>query len=287
MSTPPASDFDKISPTALLVAYARQFSDIPYTKEVAELTDAAATVKQFGEGRQEQPVVTAALVEARYKTIEQVVTRFNGTQIIELASGLLPRGMIRTQNPDVTFIESDLPGMIHQKQQLVQQLIGKRPNLHFLEIDATSRPNPLPLTGYFQSEKPVMILCEGLLMYLTFAEKQQVCANVREMLLPYGGVWITSDFTTKAGAGQMRQNDPALRQVNQKISSWTGRSFTENEFDDLDHAKQFALEQGFRVEAFSMLKVIDQLSCVSALGIDLERARLMLAATPVFALTLV
>ncbi len=287
MTTPSGSNFDKISPTALLVAYARQFSDIPYTKEVAELTDAAATVKHFGEGRQEQTVVAAALVEARYKTIEQVVTRFNGMQILELASGLLPRGIIRTQNPDVTFIESDLPGMIHRKQQLVQQLIGSHPNLHFLEIDATSRPNPLPLTGYFHSEKPVTILCEGLLMYLTFAEKQQVCANVREMLQAYGGVWITSDFTTKAGAGQMRQNDPALRQVNQKISSWTGRSLTENEFDNLDHAKQFALEQGFRVEAFSMLEVIDQLSCVSVLGIDLERTKPLLAATPVFALTLV
>jgi hypothetical protein len=66
----PASDFDKISPTALLVAYARQFSDIPYTKEVAELTDAAATVKQFVSEGQEQPIVVAALVEARYKTIE-------------------------------------------------------------------------------------------------------------------------------------------------------------------------------------------------------------------------
>ncbi len=287
MTTPPASDFDKISPTALLVAYARQFSDIPYTKEVAELTDAAATVKQFVSEGQEQPVVVAALVEARYKTIELLRARFNGTQILELASGLLPRGMILSQNSEITFIESDLPGMIQRKQQLVQQLIGSRPNLHFLAINATSRPNPLPLqAGYFHPEKPVTILCEGLLMYLTKAEKQQVCANVREMLLPYGGVWITSDFTTKAGAGQMRQSDSALGQVNQKIMSSTGRTFAENEFDDLDHAKQFALEQGFRVEAFSMLEVIDQLSCVSVLGIDLERAKPLLAATPVFALTL-
>jgi len=286
MTTPPASDFDKISPTALLVAYARQFSDIPYTKEVAELTDAAATVKQFVSEGQEQPIVVAALVEARYKTIELLRARFNGTQILELASGLLPRGMILSQNSELTFIESDLPGMIQRKQQLVQQLIGSRPNLHFLALNATSRPNPLPLqAGYFHPEKPVTILCEGLLMYLTKAEKQQVCANVREMLLPYGGVWITSDFTTKERR-QMQQNDPALGQVNQKIMISTGRTFAENEFDDLDHAKQFAREQGFRVEAFSMLEVIDQLSCVSVLGIDLERAKPLLAATPVFALTL-
>ncbi len=286
MTTPIANDFNKISPTALLVAYARQFSNIPYTKEVAELTDAAATVKQFGERQQEQPIVAAALIEARYKVIEQVMARFNGMQILELASGLLPRGMIRSQNPDITFIESDLSGMIHRKEQLVQQLIGDRSNLHFLEIDATSRPNPLPLIGYFHSEKTVTILCEGLLMYLTFAEKQQVCANVREMLQTYGGVWITSDFTTQSGSGQMRQNDPAMHQVYQNISRLTGRSFTENQFDNLEHAKQFALEQGFQVEEFSMLEVINQLNCVSVLGIDLELAKPLLAARPVFALTL-
>ena len=83
----------------------------------------------------------------------------------------------------------------------------------------------------------------------------------------------------------MRQNDPALRLVNQKISSLTNRSLTENEFDHIEHAKQFVLEQGFRVEEFSMLEVIDQLHCISVLGIDLERAKPLLAATPVFALT--
>lgn len=123
-------------------------------------------------------------------------------------------------------------------------------------------------------------------MYLTFAEKRHVFANVRELLQIYGGVWITSDFTTKEGAGQMRQNDPALRQVNQKISRFTGRAFTDTEFANLEHAKTFALEQGFRVEEFSMLKAIGQLNCVSVLGIDLERAKPLLAATPIFALTL-
>jgi O-methyltransferase involved in polyketide biosynthesis len=290
MTTPLASNFDKISPTALLTAYVRQFSNIPYTKEVAELSQAIDTIKQYqSEGQeQEQAIVVAALIEARYKAIDQVIGLFGGKQILELASGLLPRGMIWSQNPDITFIESDLPGMIHRKQQLVQQLLDVRPNLHFSAIDATQRPNPLPLPiAYFHPEKPVTIACEGLLMYLTFPEKQQVFANVREILQIYGGVWITSDFTTKEGAGQLRQSEPGLRQVNQNISSFTGRSFTETAFNNLEDAKQFALEQGFRVEEeFSMLEVLDQLHSVSVLGIDLESAKPLLATTPIFALTL-
>lgn len=89
MTTLPVSDFDKISPTALLVAYARQFSDISYAKEIAELTNAEATVNQFVSKGQQQPIVIAALIEARYKTIEQVRAQFNTTQILELASSTL------------------------------------------------------------------------------------------------------------------------------------------------------------------------------------------------------
>ncbi len=227
----------------------------------------------------------AAIIEARGKAIKQISLRFNGTQILELASGLLPRGILLSQNPEIVFVESDLTEMIQQKQQLVQQLIGDRPNLHFLAIDATNSEDFRPLNKYFQPDRPVTILCEGLLMYLTFAEKRQVFANVREILQTYGGVWITSDFITKTGAGQLRQRDPTLQQINQNIVSSTGRAFSENEFDDLDHARQFAQEQGFQTEEFSMLEVINQLSCLSALGLDLDRAQALLAATPVFALT--
>jgi hypothetical protein len=36
MTTLEASDFDKISPTPLLTAYARQFTDIPYTNDTRQ-----------------------------------------------------------------------------------------------------------------------------------------------------------------------------------------------------------------------------------------------------------
>lgn len=282
----PTSDFNKISPTALLVAYARQFSDIPYAKEIAELTNAEATVNQFVSQREEQPVGVAALIEARYKVIEQVRRRFNATQILELASGLLPRGTILSQDPAIAFIESDLPEMIRQKQQLVQQLIGKRSNLHFLEIDATNNLNSQLLSDYFQPDKPVTILCEGLLMYLTFAEKQRVFANVRNVLQTYGGVWITFDLTTKLRAEKRAKHNSAFQVVRQKIANSTGRSFSENEFDDLEHVKQFVQEQGFQAEQFSVLEVFDQLKSTSVLGIDPDRAQAMLAESSVFALTL-
>ncbi len=284
MAILPPSDFDKISPTALLVAYIRQFSNLPYTQEIATLSDAVATVDLFVEP-EKYPVMMAAVVESRYRAIESIRERFGHTQILELASGLLPRGAIRSQNPDITFVESDLPGIIHQKQQLIQQLIGNRSNLHFQAIDATNPLDFLGLTEYFQPDRQVTILCEGLLVYLTFAEKQRVFENVRSILQTYDGVWISSDFATKA-MGQMRRSDPTIRDIFQKIERSMSRTLAENEFDDLDHAKRFAQEQGFQVESLNMSDVFDQLQCLSRLELDPHRVRAMLATNHVFALTL-
>lgn len=289
MTTLPDSDFDKISPTALLTAYARQFTDISYTKEISELTNAITSVQQFPDRRQVNSVVPglAVLVEGRYKAIEQVRSQFHATQILELASGLLPRGTILSQHPEITFIESDLPAMIQQKQQLAQQLVGERPNLHFLAIDATRNLNSLRLNHYFQPDQPVTILCEGLLMYLTFAEKQQVFANVREILQTFGGVWITPDLSTKVGLEKLiPPSSQQMEQMDRKFVSLTGRTIMENLFIDLDHVKQFVQEQGFQMEEFSALKVLDQLECLSALGIEQDIAKVILTTIPVLALRL-
>ena len=291
MTTLPGSEFDKISPTAFLTTYVRQFTDIPYTKEIAQLTNAIATAQQFIDQGQTNSIVPvlAVLVEGRYKAIEQVRSQFHTTQILELASGLLPRGMILSQQKEITFIESDLPAMIQQKQQLAQQLVGERPNLHFLTIDATSNLNSLRLNDYFQSDQPITILCEGLLMYLTFAEKQQVFANVREILQTFGGVWITPDLSTKVGAEKIGQDSSASQQTAQKFASLIGRTVTdvtENLFIDLDHAKQFVQEQGFQIEEKSALLVLDQLKCLSALGIERDIAQKLLTTIPVFVLRL-
>ncbi len=285
MTALPGSDFDKISPTAFLTAYARQFTDIPYSQEIAQLTNAIATVKQFPDQEHMNFIVAglAVLLEGRYKAIEQVRSQFHATQILELASGLLPRGMILSQQQEITFIESDLPAMIQQKQQLAQQLVGERPNLHFLTIDVTSDLNSLRLNNYFQSDQPVTILCEGLLIYLTFAEKQQVFANVREILQTFGGVWITPDFSTKVGLEKLLPNSAASQNMDQFFAI-TGRTMTENMFIDFDHVKQFIHEQGFQIEEKSALLVLDQLECLSALGIERDMAQKLLTSIPVFVL---
>lgn len=283
MAASPHSKFDIISPTALLVAYARQFSDIPYAVEISQLVDAQTIVEQYVKQSQ-QPVIVAALIEARYKAVNSVLARFGIRQMVELASGLLPRGIAMSENPEVTFVESDLPAMVNRKQQLVRQLIGERPNLHFEAIDATHVPSQLPIhANYLNPEQPVAILCEGLLMYLSLVERQQVCANVREMLRSYGGVWITPDIITLERLELVKDN-PAMQQLYHAIAKNTGRLENPSSFGTVVHAKQFFQGQGFEIQESSLLEFLDELTCLEPLGITPDVVKPLLATTPVFAL---
>ncbi|KYC35053.1 hypothetical protein WA1_09975 [Scytonema hofmannii PCC 7110] len=287
MNTQQANDFDKISLTAFMVSLAREFTDIPYAGELAKLVEAQRFIELYLPQNQDKSVLLTARVEARYKAINQVMAQYQITQILELASGLLPRGMNLSCDPNITFIETDLPAMIRCKQQLVQQLIGERPNLHFVEIDATSSPSHfLKSTVHLKAEQPVMLLCEGLLTHLTLSEKQQVCTNVREMLHAYGGVWITPDFIDTPSFSRSLQNDPDLQKLIQIGTNFTGRSLVDNNFATPDQARQFAYEQGFRVVEYSMLNVINELSSLKILGVDAEVVKKMLTTQFVFALTL-
>ncbi|NMF62813.1 class I SAM-dependent methyltransferase [Brasilonema octagenarum] len=282
-----ASDYDKIIHTAFMGSKARQFTDIPYAKELAQLVETQGLVEQSESQNQDKSALLTARVEARYKAINQVMAQYQIGQVLELASGLLPRGLFMSCDPSITFIESDLPKMIRCKQQLIEQLVRERPNLHFLSIDATSRPSQfLKSAELLKAGQPIVILCEGLLTHLNMAEKQLVCANVREMLQHYGGVWITPDFIHTASLTQSQEFDPSLQKLLQTGTNLTGRSLVDNNFATLEQARQFAYEQGFCVAEYSMLNVMDQLSCLKILGIDTEVVRKMLALCSIFALTL-
>jgi O-methyltransferase involved in polyketide biosynthesis len=179
-------------------------------------------------------------------------------------------------------VESDLPDMIERKQRLVQHLVGDRPNLHFASVDVTT-----PFTiSVLAADRPLTIICEGLLQYLTFAEKEQVFAHARALLQKHGGAWITPDLSTKQRRAVFRETAPEILQLLQSVDNLTGRSFSHNSFDDLEHVKRFVAEQGLNLEIMSMANVFDQLTCLDRLNINKTIAEKLLAASYVFVMTI-
>jgi len=286
--------FDKISPTALLVAYARGFTDIPYAKELSELVNAQSVVENLLGQKLEQSAEIAILIESRYLAINQVVDgiKDRGKQIIEIASGLLPRGIIMSQNPDVTFIETDLPLMIEQKVSLVNELLGDRPhhNLHFIPVDIANPVNQLTACNqYLQPSEPIIVLCEVLLMYLSHAQKQQVFAHIRELLQLYGGMWITADFATVTAIARRRQISPSLGQISRMVSRLSDRPIGDIYFQNSEQVEDFITAQGFCCDRFPVLSLIniDQLTCLKPLNIDPQIAQAILEDAYVYRLKLI
>src|SRR5512146_2183700 len=101
-------DYEKISLTAQLAAYMRQFSDIPFARDVAELLHSGEVFEALLQGhdlRPEDLLWYGPIFEVRYKSVTAALQRSGCRQILELASGLSLRGLAMTQAADVTYIE--------------------------------------------------------------------------------------------------------------------------------------------------------------------------------------
>ena len=111
-------DHAKISLTAKLTAYLRGFSDIPYAAEASELVHAREAFDQLLRGddlTREDLTWYAPVLEARAKSLDEMIRRSGVRQVLELASGLSLRGLAMTAIPNLVYVETDLPDMIAQK----------------------------------------------------------------------------------------------------------------------------------------------------------------------------
>src|ERR1035437_2819574 len=103
--------YEKINYSAFSIAFCRTFTDIPYSQEIF---DELNKIQKNNESkvsipgrkiRMESSVVLRS--EARYKLVNKLLVENGSKQVLEIASGLSPRGL--TKDPDVNFVEIDLP----------------------------------------------------------------------------------------------------------------------------------------------------------------------------------
>jgi hypothetical protein len=143
--------------------------------------------------------------------------------------------------------------------------------LHFSIANALDRNDVLQAATPFQLDKSVVILTEGLFPYLTRAEQATLAANVHDLLARYDGVWITSDVNTKQRWDTFRRIDKHMQQRTQTVSSATERSLYDNLFIDNHDVQQFFTSAGFKIEEYSFLHVLDELSSLKRINLDRER----------------
>ncbi|MHB8692714.1 MAG: class I SAM-dependent methyltransferase [Solirubrobacteraceae bacterium] len=112
---------------------------------------------------------------ARHRAIDAALTRAieSGAvgQVIEVAAGLSARGwrFAERYGEKLTYIETDLPGMLARKQRALEQIGAIGPNHRVEVLDVLLANGPASLTeiaATLDPERGVAIITEGLLNYL-------------------------------------------------------------------------------------------------------------------------
>jgi O-methyltransferase involved in polyketide biosynthesis len=279
------ADSSLISVTAKVAAYYRQFSDIPFAQEVAKLIGAEAAydriLREHGLER-DKLTFYAPMFEARYKSLTQLIHQSGASQVLELASGYSLRGLDLTRSDAFRYVETDLPEVVAAKLSLlegVRRQHGILPSPRHLvtAADALDFDQVRAAAAVLDRRQPVAVLCEGLIMYLSKTETEQLATNIHRLIGEFaGGSWITPDFTLRVEARDLPPERVRLREA---ITGVTQRQLDASAFEDGHDLTAFLGRVGFDVQVRSQIDETPSLSSLQALGLSaapLERMRAVL-----------
>lgn len=266
---------EQISFTAKLVAYGRTFSDIPYARDVADYVGAKAVFDGMIQASGVSPKTlgwTSPFLEARYKSLVAGVKSRGIKQVIEFASGVSLRGLAMTSDPQITYVETDLPALTAEKQKLIADVkkrhrLGDRPNLTICAANILNWSEIEAALASFDRRQPVAVIHEGLMPYLSRAEKAAAARNIHRILEMFGGVWLTPDLNSKSESALYGKDQQGMMKVAEAIEARTHRSFAENLFEDEADIKRFCAELGFNARILPQIDGSYELSSAERLHV--------------------
>lgn len=277
-----SASFAKISPTAKLVAYFREFSDILFATDVSRIIGAKDLTKQLCPDEAmlaDLKKFAAPALEARYKSMLSAVKKTGITQVLELASGLSFRGLLMTNDPSIIYVESDLPELTEEKKKIIQQVermrqAMDRPNLFMEPVNALSLQDLQFATRHFDYRKPIAIIHEGLYMYLSRVEKETLADNIKHILQTFGGVWLTPDFMLAEESAKLLDHPKAaamMTHMTKVITDLTGRNLQQEQFKDESDLHEFFERIGFKIKATPQIDGTYQLSSLDKAKMSTEQ----------------
>jgi len=253
------ADYESVIPTATTTLYPLIFTDIPYAKETFEFLEGKKKTEYLPDK------ILAVQYEARHKLINKLLAKTGIKQVLELASGFSARGIELCKNEKIKYLELDLP----QVAQLKKELFNRDKTSNWEIIDGNALNNYDFCEEYFDQNKEVAVIHQGLLRYLTFEERAIIAQNVKKLLQKHGGVWITCDFTP---AKWIQKKDETMQNHNKKLSELTDRNNLPR-FQDLQHVKDWLDKRGFCVEFHDFVEAESLLTSPKILGISKEKVK--------------
>ena len=114
----------------------------------------------------------------------------------------------------------------------------------------------------FERKRPLLILCEGLVGYLTKEEVRRLAENVRMLIGGLGGGWwIVPDFAFKT---EIRELPPERIRLREAITGVTQRHLDASAFDDSADLESFLHCAGFDMQVCSQVDKTPSFSTIAA-----------------------
>jgi O-methyltransferase involved in polyketide biosynthesis len=239
-------NFNSISPSAKSLLLMKGYTDIPYARRASELImDPEKYVPDF----EKKDLTFWARVlhfENRYWSVDQLMADLPIRNILELASGFSFRGLEAIKQKKVHYIDTDLPGIIAIKMDFFKTFIKEsqamKGHLEVLELNALDEQRFHETVDHFKKGK-IVIINEGLLMYLDFKEKEKLCNIIHDILKERGGYWITADIYIE------NKEEKTILTVDPKTSAFYEMHHLEdNKFKSFEQAEAFFKCMGFAID---------------------------------------
>ncbi len=241
-------DYNSISPSATGLLLAKAGTQIPYAAEAAHYVWGEQRYTELAEqARSELFLKRLAHFENRYWTVDEMLQQTAISNILEIGAGFSFRSLAMTKDPAVFYVDTDLPDIILTKKKIIEALKARhalvRDNLFVTALNALDAGAFLDQLALLP-EGPVVVLNEGLLVYLNELEKKKLCLIVRNALMERGGYWITGDIYIKKTAG----TEEAIQPDDKTARFLAAHHVEENKFSSFEAAEAFFNSCGFTVE---------------------------------------
>lgn len=197
--------------------------------------------------------------------LTQLIEEEGVEQIVELASGLSPRGFRMTERyPHINYIETDLSGMAARKATLLNQL--KRPARHetrSCNILETKGPDSIhTILSSLDRSKKTVVISEGLVNYFELETIREVWARIAKELKEFEAGYYLTDLYPDS------KRHPSYRYVRwaQKVVG----AFTKGTWP-LHYESDQAIAKGFSEDGFSEVNVVDPLAVFQLLNLPVPK----------------
>lgn len=169
---------------------------VPEAIKFAEILGFTDMRKEYAVNEQNKSEIPQAILQnTRYEFINRFIREKGCKNVIDVACGFSPRGYLLAQE-GYNYLGIDLEVSVGALSAIAEQLTtpDMKGCFRYKACDITNPDRFSAIVSEIEGE--VLIVCEGLMMYLQEFETRSFCAGLERILRKHGGCFITPDYIT-------------------------------------------------------------------------------------------